>query len=177
MINPPPPSLQAMKINKSEQSNRPGGRLTPKQATTLLKRFPNQTSEIWQTMRRRSKSYRLIDFWRSDWQWLTNMTIVRQDFLNWVGYKHTTLGLVHCVQAKFTISRPKLIQFFLMLSDVAASVTTVALLKYNARDSRCVILFDFQASKPVSFWMPEKNLSDDVIKWPNEVILQSSSTV
>ncbi|XP_007575591.1 PREDICTED: coiled-coil-helix-coiled-coil-helix domain-containing protein 1 [Poecilia mexicana] len=37
---------EAARKNMSEQSNVTGGRLTPKQATTLLKRFPNLRSEI-----------------------------------------------------------------------------------------------------------------------------------
>ncbi|XP_037544173.1 coiled-coil-helix-coiled-coil-helix domain-containing protein 1 [Nematolebias whitei] len=37
---------QAAQSNKSEVMNNPGGRLTPKQATSLLKRFPNPRKEI-----------------------------------------------------------------------------------------------------------------------------------
>lgn len=37
---------QAAMKNKSGQSNIQGGRLSPKQATILLKRYPNQRSEI-----------------------------------------------------------------------------------------------------------------------------------
>ncbi|XP_034538418.1 coiled-coil-helix-coiled-coil-helix domain-containing protein 1 [Notolabrus celidotus] len=37
---------KAMMKNKSEQNTLQGGRLHPKHATGLLKRFPNQTSEI-----------------------------------------------------------------------------------------------------------------------------------
>ncbi|XP_038593681.1 coiled-coil-helix-coiled-coil-helix domain-containing protein 1 [Micropterus salmoides] len=37
---------QAAMKNKSEQTNIQGGRLHPKQATTLLKRFPNLRTEI-----------------------------------------------------------------------------------------------------------------------------------
>ncbi|XP_015252058.1 PREDICTED: coiled-coil-helix-coiled-coil-helix domain-containing protein 1 [Cyprinodon variegatus] len=37
---------QAAMKNKSQQSDAAGGRLSPKQATTLLRRFPNLRSEI-----------------------------------------------------------------------------------------------------------------------------------